>query len=143
MALIYKKDDRKGTRRLAIGFFIIIVIIVLFVAVTLGVIGTGHMMHRMLDDPDVVMHVEISGGDVIVTIYEGRRIDDLSMLILEIEGVSIPSSMSTMPAPENGEGIVRFSNICTQITGSREVGVRGVYTDGSSSLLKMSTIKFT
>ena len=143
MALTYKKNNPKGTRRLAIGFFIIFLLIVLVFAIILGFIGTDHMMHRMLNDPDVVLHVTVSGGDVIVTIYEGRRVNDLSMLILEIEGVPIPSSMSMMPAPENGEGMVCFSNICTGITGVRKVGIRGVFTDGSSSLLKMSTIKFT
>ncbi len=101
------------------------------------------MIQKSLEDPDVVMHVTVSGGDVVVTIYEGRKVNELSMLVLDIEGVSLPTSMSMMPAPENGVGIVYFSNICNGITGVRKVGVRGIFTDGSSTLLKLNTIKFT
>ena len=143
MALIYKKDDRKGTRRLAITFFFIIALIVLVTAVILGFFGSDYVLQKSLEDPDVVMHVTVSGGDVIVTIYEGRRVDELIMLVLDIEGVSLPTSISMMPAPENGAGIVCFSNICNGITGVKKVGVRGIFTDGSSTLLKLNTIKFT
>ena len=143
MALIYKKDDRKRTRRLAIGFFFIFVLIVLVTAVILGFFGSDYVVQKSLEDPDVVMHVTVSGGDVIVTIYEGRKVDELIMLVLDIEGVSLPTSISMMPAPENGAGIVCFSNICNGITGVRKVGVRGIFTDGSSTLLKLNTIKFT
>ncbi len=62
------------------------------------------------------------------------RIDELRMLVLEIEGVSLPTSM--MPAPQMGTGEVCFSNTCMGVTGVRKVGVRGIFTDGSSSLLK-------
>ncbi len=143
MAHIYKRDNPKGKRKMVIGFFFIIVLIVLFFAVIIGFFGSDYMIQKSLDDPDVVLHMEVSGGDVIVTIYEGRRVAELYLLVLEIEGVSLPTSMSMMPAPEHGMGVIYFSNICNGITGVRKVGVRGIFTDGSSSLLKLSTIKFT
>ncbi len=101
------------------------------------------MIQKSLGDQDVVMHVTVSGGDVVVTIYEGRKVNELSMLVLDIEGVSLPTSMSMMPSPDNGVGIVYFSNICNGITGVRKVGVRGIFTNDSSTLLKLNTIKFT
>jgi len=143
MAHIYKRDNPKGKRKMVIAFFFLIVLIALFAAVILGFFGSDYMIQKSLDDPDVVLHMEVSGGDVIVTIYEGRRVAELYMLVLEIEGVSLPTSMSMMPAPEHGMGVIYFSNICNGITGVRKVGVRGIFTDGSSSLLKLSTIKFT
>jgi len=143
MAHIYKKDNPKGARRLAIVSFFIILLIVLSFAAIIGFFGSDYMVQKSLEDPDVVLHMTVSGGDVIVTIYEGRRVNELSMLVLEIGGVSLPSSMSMMPAPLNGVGIVHFSDTCNGITGVRKVGIRGIFTDGSSSLLKLSTIKFT
>lgn len=143
MAYTYKRDNPKGKRRLAIAFFFIIVLAVFFVAVIAGFFGSDFVVQKSLEDPDVVIHVTVSGGDVIVTIYEGRRVTELSMLVLEIEGISLPTSMSMMPAPVKGVGIVTFSDTCSGITGVRKVGVRGIFTDGGSTLLKLNTIKFT
>jgi hypothetical protein len=143
MAHTYKRDNPKGKRTLAIVSFFIILLIVLGFAAIIGFFGSDYVVQKSLEDPDVVLHMTVSGGDVIVTIYEGRRVNELNMLVLEIESVSLPSSMSMMPAPEYGTGIVTFSNICNGITGVRKVGIRGIFTDGSSSLLKLNTIKFT
>jgi hypothetical protein len=143
MAYRYKKDNPKSKRKLVIAFFIIIVFIALFVAVIAGFFGSNYVVQKSLEDPDVVLHVAVSGGDLIVTVYEGRRVDELRMLVLEIQGVSLPSSMTMMPAPLTGTGAVYFSNTCMGVTGVRKVGVRGIFADGSSTLLKVSTIKFT
>ena len=91
----------------------------------------------------MVMHVAVSGGDVIITIYEGRKVEDLRMICLEIEGVSLPSEHSIHPAPLNGAGVVVFSGVCDGVTGTRTVGIRGVFADGNTMILKRLTIKFT
>ncbi len=122
MAHTYKRDNPKGACRLAIVSFFIILLIALGFAVIVEFFGSDYVVQKSLEDPDVVLHVTVSGGDVIVTIYEGRRVNELQMLVLEIEGVPLPSLMSMMPAPEYGTGIVYFSN---------------------SSLLKLNTIQFT
>lgn len=143
MAYRYKRDNPRSKRNLVIAFFVIIVFIALFVAVVAGFFGSNYVVQKSLEDQDVVLHVAVSGGDIVVTVYDGRRVDELRMLALEIEGVSLPTSMSMMPAPQMGTGEVCFSNTCMGVTGVRKVGVRGIFTDGSSSLLKLSTIKFT
>ncbi|WP_319378715.1 hypothetical protein [uncultured Methanocorpusculum sp.] len=143
MAYRYKKDNPKSKRKLVIAFFIIIVFIALFIAIVAGFFGSNYVVQKSLEDPDVVLHVAVSGGDLIVTVYEWRRVEELRMLVIEIEGVSLPSSMTMMPAALTGTGAVYFTNTCVGVTGVRKVGVRGIFTDGSSTLLKLSTIKFT
>lgn len=143
MAYIYKKRDPKKKRQAVILFFVLIMAGVIIVSVSAGFFGSDYVVRKSLEDPDVVMHVAVSGGDVIITIYEGRKVEDLRMICLEIEGVSLPSEHSIHPAPLNGAGVVVFSGVCDGVTGTRTVGIRGVFADGSTMILKRLTIKFT
>ena len=102
MAYRYKRDNPRSKRNVVIAFFVSIVFIALIVAVVAGFFGSNYVVQKSLEDPDVVLHVAVSGGDIIVTVYDGRRVDELRMLALEIEGVSLPTSMSMMSPSSMG-----------------------------------------
>jgi len=143
MAYIYKKHDPKKKRKVVILVFVLILACVLIVSIIGGFFGSDYVIRKSLEDPEVVMHVAVSGGDVVVTIYEGRQAADLRMIDLTIEGVSLSSEHSMHPAPLNGAGVVVFPGVCDGVTGTRLVGVRGVFADESMELLKRVRINFT
>lgn len=69
--------------------FLIITIMLILVSSLAGLLfGATFIVDQSLDDPDVLMHAAISGNDIIVTIYEGGRVDELVHISLEIEGYS-------------------------------------------------------
>ncbi len=121
----------------------IVSIIIVAACACAALLGTGYVIDKSLEDPDVLLHVFVVGNDVIVTIYEGRRVDELTMVSLEIEGVSLPQSVCLQPAPESGTGEVSFTEACSGVTGVRDIAVRGIFSDGRTQLLKLTTIKFT
>lgn len=121
----------------------IISILIVCAGAAVALIGTGYVIDKSLEDPDVMLNVFVVGNDVVVTIYEGRRVNEMIQLSIEIEGVQLPSSLSVKPAPTTGTGDVRFIGACAGITGMRGIAVRGIFSDGRSQILKMNTIKFT
>jgi hypothetical protein len=105
--------------------------------------GIGYIMDKSLADPDVLVNVAVRGDDVIVTIYDGRRIDELFMVSVQIEGVDLPNSVSTRHTPAAGKGEVVFKGACAGVTGERDVAVRGIFSDGKTEMLKLSKVKFS
>ncbi|ABN06875.1 hypothetical protein Mlab_0703 [Methanocorpusculum labreanum Z] len=143
MALKYKKQSQKEKRLVMASVLAIVSIIIVAACASVALLGTGYVIDKSLEDPDVLLHVFVVGNDVIVTIYEGRRVDELTMVSLEIEGVSLPQSVSLKPAPNSGTGEIYFTEACAGVTGVRDIAVRGVFSDGKTQLLKLTTIKFT
>ncbi|MDO9523591.1 MAG: hypothetical protein Q7J08_07780 [Methanocorpusculum sp.] len=143
MALRYKKQSQKEKRLIMIVILGIVSLIIVGACAAAVLLGTGYVIDKSLEDPDVLLHVFVVGNDVIVTIYEGRRIDELVMLSLEIEGVSLPTSASLKPAPNSSTGEVYFTGVGEGVTGVRDIAVRGIFSDGKTQLLKMNTMKFT
>ena len=119
-------------------FLIITIIVILIISLTGLLFGAGYILDQSLDDPDVLMHAAISGNDVIVTIYEGGRVDEMTQLSLEIEGYA--PVVTSVPY---GEREIVFTGIAVQITGTRNVGLRGIFSDGSVKLLRVLVLKFT
>ncbi|MDD3047364.1 MAG: hypothetical protein PHV96_04250, partial [Methanocorpusculum sp.] len=136
MALRYKKQTQKEKRMVMAGVLGIASLFIVGVFALAALVGTGYVVDKSLEDPDVLLHVFVVGNDVIVTIYEGRRVNDLVMLSLEIEGVVLPASVACIPISTAGTGEVRFSNACSGVTGTRDIAVRGVFADGATRLLK-------
>ena len=143
MALKYRKQSQKEKRLVMAVILGLVSIIIVGAFAAAALLGTGYVIDKSLEDPDVLLHVFVVGDDMIVTIYEGRRVDELVMVSLEIEGVSLPTSISLKPAPNSGTGEVHFTGACEGVTGVREIAVRGIFSDGRSQLLKMNTMKFT
>lgn len=119
--------------------FLIITIMLILAGSLAGLLfGATFIVDQSLDDPDVLMHAAISGNDIIVTIYEGGRVDELVQISLEIEGYS--PVIQDVP---KGEREIVYSGVAVQITGTRNVGLRGIFTDGTVKLLKVLVLKFT
>lgn len=143
MALRYKQQSQKEKRLIMVSILAVISFMIVCVFSCAALLGTGYVIDRSLEDPDVLLHVFVVGNDVIVTIYEGRRVAELTMVSLEIEGVSLPKSVCLKPTPDAGTGDVYFTDACAGITGVRDIAIRGIFSDGRTQLLKLTTIKFT
>ena len=138
-----RKENQKEKRLVMIGFLSILILIILLVCIFAVMHGIGYIMDKSLADPDVLVNVAVRGDDVIVTIYDGRRIDELFMVSVQIEGVDLPNSVSTRHTPAAGKGEVVFKGACAGVTGERDVAVRGIFSDGKTEMLKLSTVKFS
>lgn len=121
----------------------IISILIVCGAAGIALLGTGYVVDKSLEDPDVLLNVFVVGNDLVVTIYEGRRVNEIVQLSIEIEGAPLSSAMSVKPAPKSGTGDVRFVGVCDGITGMRGIAIHGIFSDGRNQILKMNTIKFT
>lgn len=118
---------------------LIVTTLAILIAALSGLLfGASYILDQSLDDPDVLVHPAISGNDIIVTIYEGRRVTELVQISLEIEGYA----PVVQNVPDGATEIV-YIGIASQVTGTRTVGVRGIFTDGSMKLLKIIELKFT
>jgi len=138
MVIRYKKRSPKE-RRFVMAIFLIIAVMLILAGSLAGLLfGASYIVDQSLDDPDVLVHAAISGNDIVVTIYEGRRIDELVQISLEIEGYS--PVVQDVP---NGAKEIVYSGVAVQITGTRNVGLRGIFNDGSVNLLKVLVLKFT
>ncbi len=118
----------------------LVITVILILVASLGglLFGASYILDQSLSDPDVLVHPALSGNDIIVTIYEGRRLSELMQLSLEIEGYA----PVVRDVPSGAKEVI-FVGIASQITGTRNVGVRGIFTDGSIILLKVIQLRFT
>jgi hypothetical protein len=144
MSIKYRRKQSQREKRLLMTMFLgLAIMVILCVSLFAAFFGTEYVIDKSLEDPDVLLNVAVVGDDIIVTIYEGRRVDELLTLSVEIEGVTLPHSIASKPAPDNGSGAVLFAGACAGITGTRDVAVRGTFSNGRSLLLKLYTVKFT
>jgi hypothetical protein len=138
MVIRYKKKSPKQ-RRTVMAISLVITVILILVASLGGLLfGASIIFDQSLNDPDVLVHPAISGNDMIITIYEGGRVTELAQISLEIEGYA--------PVVQNvpgGATEIVYVGIASQVTGTRAVGVRGIFTDGSMKILKIIDFKFT
>eukprot|EP00831_Metopus_contortus_P084131 TRINITY_DN9474_c0_g2_i1.p1 TRINITY_DN9474_c0_g2~~TRINITY_DN9474_c0_g2_i1.p1 ORF type:complete len:139 (+),score=14.85 TRINITY_DN9474_c0_g2_i1:53-469(+) len=138
MVIRYKKKSPKQ-RRTVMAISLVITVILILVASLGGLlVGASYILDQSLSDPDVLVHPALSGNDIVVTIYEGRRLSELMQLSLEIEGYA----PVVRDVPSGAKEVI-YVGIASQITGTRNVGVRGIFTDGSIILLKVIQLRFT
>lgn len=138
MVIRYKKKTPGQIRFIMVVFLIAAVIMILVGALSGLLFGASYIVDQSLSDPDVLVNPSLAGNDIVVTIYEGRRISELEQISVEIEGYA-PVVMNV----QKGASEVVFTGIAVQITETRTVGVRGIFTDGTVKLLKIVELKFT
>ena len=120
------------------GFLIMTIVLILAGSLFGLLFGANYIFDQSLKDPVVLLNPVISGNDIIVTIYEGKRVDEMVKISVQIEGYS-PVVRDVL----KGEKEIKFIGIAMYITGTKSVGVHGMFSDGSSALLKIASLKFT
>ncbi|MEA5037362.1 hypothetical protein SDC9_23539 [bioreactor metagenome] len=138
MVIRYKKKTQSQKRFIMVVSLTATVIIILIGALSGLLFGASYIVDQSLSDPDVLVNPSLSGNDIVVTIYEGRRLHELTQLSVEIEGYS-----PVVRDVQKGAHEVVFTGIAVQITETRTVGVRGIFIDGTVKLLKVVELKFT
>ncbi|HJJ51239.1 MAG TPA: hypothetical protein O0X01_06940 [Methanocorpusculum sp.] len=134
----YQKKSPKKIKLIMVIFLIVIVMLIIGASLFGLLLGATYIFDQSLSDPDVLLNPVISGNDIIVTIYEGKRVDEMVKISVQIEGYS-----PVVRDVRKGETEVEFRGIAQYITGTKSVGVRGIFSDGSVALLKVSSLKFT
>lgn len=138
MVIRYKKKSPKKIKIIMAGFLIMTIVLILAGSLFGLLLGANYIFDQSLSDPDVLLNPVISGNDIIITIYEGRRVSEMVKLSVQIEGYS--PVVRDVP---KGVTEIEFRGIAMYITGTRSVGVRGTFSDGSVALLKVASLKFT
>ena len=139
MAIRYKKKTSQREKRFMMVVILAVIIILIMVALGfLAMFGTAYYVDASLDDPAVLLHVSLSGDDIIISIYGGREVDNLVQLEIEVEGYA----HVMMDVPPGAKEVV-LSHAAYGVTGTRTVGVHGIFRDGRNMMLIVSSIKFT
>ena len=114
MVIRYKKKTPGQIRFIMVVFLIAAVIMILVGALSGLLFGANYIVDQSLSDPDVLVNPSLAGNDIVVTIYEGRRISELEQISVEIEGYA-PVVMNV----QKGASEVVFTGIAVQITETR------------------------
>ncbi len=120
----------------------IIIVVVILIAVVAAVIASQTAMGMVLDNSDISLSVSVSGNDLLVIVYPGGSADLLCETVLLVAGISEDSYLSRMPVPPGG-GFITYSGLARGISGERSVSVRGIFSDGSSHMLFLDSVRFT
>jgi hypothetical protein len=139
MAIRYKKKTSQREKRFVMVIILAVIIVLIMVAFgAVAMFGTVYYVDASLDDPAVLLHVSLSGDDIIIGIYGGREADNLVQLEIEVEGYA----HVFVDVPPGAKEVV-ISHAAYGVTGTRTVGVHGIFRDGKNVMLIVSSIKFT
>ena len=139
MVIRYKKKTSQREKRFVMVIILAVIIVLIMVALgAVAMFGTVYYVDASLDDPAVLLHVSLSGDDIIIGIYGGREADNLVQLEIEVEGYA----HVFVDVPPGAKEVV-ISHAAYGVTGTRTVGVHGIFRDGKNVMLIVSSIKFT
>ncbi|MDO5846129.1 MAG: hypothetical protein Q4Q04_04300 [Methanocorpusculum sp.] len=134
------KDGRKVTS----GIFLVLAIIIgiILAAAAILLVSTGYLVDKTMESSGISVQINIYGDDIIVDIVGGERVGELQYILLIIDGYTLPGAAAGKAVSVRQRQIV-YDSLAYGITGSRAVGVRGYFSDGSSHLLAQKSFKFT
>lgn len=121
-----------------IGIGLVIVVIAILVGV--GFMAMSNVMTEIQTEKDVQMNIQLSGNDIVVTIFSGDDAESLRVVSLFID---TPGDMLNLEKPAAVGTPITFSNVAKGVTGSRFVMVRGKFNDNSDALLKQTKLTFS
>jgi len=139
MVIRYKKTTQRQKHLIMAIVLSTAVIIILVGGVFTSLFLSSYVIEKSLEDPDVLLHLNIVGDDIVVEIYGGRRVNELVLLSMHIEG---QESHVVIDVPHGARDVVYYQ-AASGLTGSRMVEMRGIFSNGEDKLLSLITLKFT
>lgn len=125
---------------------LIIVFVALFVIMSGGTIAVFFALNATVETVEksagVVVQINVYGDDLVVTILEGERIDELRYIILIIDDNPLPEEISKKEVT-TGETKYEYKSVLTNMKGSHMFGIRGIFDDGKSALITHKNIRLT
>lgn len=119
---------------------IALLILILIAATSAGIFTSNLVMQNPLLTKDVETVVSVSGDDVVVLISGGKDAADLTHIIICIKGVQLTEDQAMQHVYSN---TCIFPGVGSGISGSRDMSIKGVFSDGFTTTLKCSTIECT
>lgn len=134
----------KNRTRMTSGLILVIAIGIGVVAAAcaIAIVGANYTVSRIEDSANVALQVNLYGNDIIVDIVSGGNEENLQFLYLIIDGYDLPESFATRTVTKGVVKVV-YPSVAVGISGIHQVGIRGVFKDGSTMLLAHKEIRFS
>ena len=133
------KDSSDSGISPAIGVLLVIAVIVVLVAA--GFVVMSNVMIELEVEKDVQMNVQLSGNDVVLTVFGGNDAPTLRIVTVYIDGVD-GGLLSQERKAIVGSPII-YTNMAVGITGSKFVMIKGTFADNSIAVLKNTKLMFS
>lgn len=140
----YQTIRRK--KKSPIGLIVIILIVVLMVAGGAGValFATANAVTDIVDSSGISLSCSVSGNDIIVTLFDGGRSNDIKAIQMEMQGYTLPPGYSLKQVPDGHfPKTIKYENVASGITGDMAISFRATFNDDTSKVIWMDTVRFT
>lgn len=134
----------KGGRKATSSIYIVIALVfgITVAAAAIAFFSAGYLVDKTMESAGVSVQINIYGDDIVVDIVGGTRCNDLQYVVLIIDGYTLPTSVSSKPVSVGQKSFV-YDSLAYGMSGTRAIGVRGNFADGSTHLLAQKSFTFT
>lgn len=129
---------KRGKTLTSAGIILIaLLILIVFAAASTGWFSSLFVMKNPLHAKDVQTVISVYGDDVVIYVSGGRDIIELREVIISINGVQLTDEQARQTLHSN---TCIFSGAVKDISGTRDIAVKGVFSDGTITTLKCCSI---
>ncbi len=121
----------------AVIILIALLILIVFAAASTGWFSSLFVMQNPFHGKDVETVVSVYGDDVVIHVSGGRDVVELREIIISIDGVQLTEEQARQ---QISNGTCVFPGAVEGISGTRDISVKGVFSDGATSTLKCCSI---
>lgn len=127
------------------GLIVVIAVVALIVLCggVAGVVFSTKTVDNVVGESNIFLSVSVTGNDLVVQIYDQGNCRDLQHIILAIDGYTMPAGIATKSLTSNFPQTVVYSGMAGGITGDRQVSIKGIFMDSSTSTVWIGTVRFT
>lgn len=119
---------------------IALLILILIAATSTGLFSSSLVMQNPFLTKDVQTAVSVSGDDVVIFISGGNDAADLREIIICINGVQLTEDQARQHIYSN---TCTFRGVVEGVSGSRDISIKGVFSDGVTTTLRCCKIECT
>ncbi len=116
---------------------IALLLLIIFAAASTGWFSSCFVMQNPLHAKDVQTVVSVYGDDVVIYVSDGSDSVELREIIISINGVQLTEEQARQ---QISAGTCVFPGAVKDISGIRDISVKGVFSDGATSTLKYCSI---
>ncbi|MDO5844515.1 MAG: hypothetical protein Q4Q53_05170 [Methanocorpusculum sp.] len=140
----YETIKRKKKSPAVLIAIVVFILAAAVIGVIAGFFALSGLVGNIVDSSDILMTCTVSGNDIAVKLMKSEHSDNLVNLEVVLEGYEIPKgySIKEIPVGDYPKTII-YENIAAGITGVKQVSIRGLFKDGTSKIIWMSSLKMT
>ena len=130
-----KKGRTLTTAGIALTAFLILLVLA---AAGTGLISSFWVTQNPYHTKEVKMDISVFGDDVVIYISGGRDADELREMILIINGIQLTEDQARQQVQSS---TCVFSGAVKDISGTCDISVKGVFSDGATATLESCRIR--